>query len=174
LTAGLRRQHRVERPRGNRSPIELVHLILHQRDQGRDDDRDARQKHGWELVAQRLAGPCRHHGQHVASAEHGVDDACLALPKVVMAETRAHLAAPIKFSREAPALGLPYSVARSPLRRLAPLRWLARDARSFSREASPLGLPDSVARSPLRRLAPLRWLARDARSFSREASPLGL
>src|SRR4029453_155559 len=61
--------------------------------------------------------------------------------------------------RGASPLGLPSTVARSALPRLAPLRWLA-SLRSLARSgASPLGLPYTVARSALPRLAPLRWLA---------------
>src|SRR5205085_3934244 len=105
--------------------------------------------------------------------------------------------------RGASPLGLPYTRSRSPLRgstdahralsnvegrRLAPIAWLARGARSHGvceiasrliRGASPLGLPYTRARSPLRgsadahralsnvegrRLAPIAWLARGARS----------
>src|SRR4029453_12195683 len=56
----------------------------------------------------------------------------------------------------------PTPLARSPLRRLAPLRWLARAARSLCPAASPLALPHTLARSALRRLAPLPWLPRAA------------
>src|SRR3954453_21011590 len=72
--------------------------------------------------------------------------------------------------RGASPLGLPCTLSRSPLRRLPPFAWLARDAPSH--EASPLGLPSTLSRSPLRRLPPFAWLARDAPSH--EASPLGL
>src|SRR5262249_26692698 len=53
----------------------------------------------------------------------------LSLPKSLMTKTRAHLRVHVVIRGALP-LGLPDSVARSPLRRLAPLRWLVRDAHS--------------------------------------------
>ncbi|HEX5473197.1 MAG TPA: hypothetical protein VFX12_00935, partial [Vicinamibacterales bacterium] len=61
-------------------------------------------------------------------------------------------------NRGASPLGLPYTLARSPRRRLAPAAWLARGARSPADSCQPLGLPYTLARSPRRRLAPAAWL----------------
>ena len=78
--------------------------------------------------------------------------------------------------RGASPLGLPYTRPRAPLRRRAPVAWLARGslapwnerqvyemASSLIRGASPLGLPYTRPRAPLRRRAPVAWLARTAR-----------
>jgi copper homeostasis protein len=54
-------------------------------------------------------------------------------------------------NRGASPLGLPYTRARSPLRRLAPFPWLASLRSLAAAAASPLGLPYTRARSPLRR-----------------------
>src|SRR5918996_1571240 len=82
----------------------------------------------------------------------------------------------IILNRGASPLDLPYTLSRSPLRRLAPFAWLA-SLRSLasSQRASPLDLPYTLSRSPLRRLAPFAWLA-SLRSLasSQRASPLDL
>src|SRR5689334_9287497 len=81
--------------------------------------------------------------------------------------------------------GPPYRRPRSPLRRLAPVAWLARGARSRDAITAPspchrLYLPGGFAppdppyrrpRSPLRRLAPVAWLARGARSRDAITAP---
>src|SRR5262245_9618876 len=77
-------------------------------------------------------------------------------------------------------LGLPDTLSRAPLRRRAPLAWLARRARSrprrtgisetapsLMRPAFALRAPDTLCRAPLRRRARLAWLARRARSRPR-------
>ncbi len=69
-----------------------------------------------------------------------------------------------------PALELPYTRSRAPLRRRAPFAWLARGARIY-RGASPLELPDTRSRAPLRRRAPFAWLARGAHHLSRGFAP---
>ena len=46
---------------GDAELAQLVALVLHQRDQRRDDQRRAGQEQGGELVAERLAGAGRHH-----------------------------------------------------------------------------------------------------------------
>jgi hypothetical protein len=53
--------------RGHAPGAQRIHLILHQRDQRRDHQRHAAalgQDHRWHLVAQRFAGPGRHHRDH--------------------------------------------------------------------------------------------------------------
>ena len=57
---------------GMRKLPKLADLILHERDQRRDHDREPVPKQRWQLVAERLAAAGRHHGQRVAAlAEHG-------------------------------------------------------------------------------------------------------
>ena len=61
------------------SSRELVALVLHQRDQRRDDERDAGQQERGQLVAQRLARAGRHHRERRAARQHVRDDGFLAL-----------------------------------------------------------------------------------------------
>ena len=63
-----------------------VHLILHQRDQGGDDDGRARLHQRGELEAERLAAARRHHDNRVAPREDALDDLALALAESVEAE----------------------------------------------------------------------------------------
>ena len=79
--------------------------------------------------------------------------------------------------RGASPLGLPYTRPRAPLRRRAPVAWLARTARSLlgtsvrfmrwllvlSEGLRPSDSPYTRPRAPLRRRAPVAWLARTAR-----------
>src|SRR5947207_15466814 len=58
---------------------------------------------------------------------HANRDEVLALDELLGLSIRNHLPNVI---RGASPLGLPYTLSRSPLRRLAPFAWLARDARS--------------------------------------------
>ena len=62
------------------------HLILHQGDQRRNDQREPRQHQRGDLVAQRFAAAGGHHGQGVPTAEHGVDDRLLPGTEGVVAE----------------------------------------------------------------------------------------
>ena len=55
------------------SSLELVVLILHQRDQRRHDERDAVELERGQLVAQRLAGAGRHDRERVDAGEHVAD-----------------------------------------------------------------------------------------------------
>jgi hypothetical protein len=64
--------------------LERVHLVLHQRDQGRDHEDRARQDAGGKLVGQRLPGPGGHDRDAVPPGQHGVDD--LALPRAELAK----------------------------------------------------------------------------------------
>ena len=65
---------------------QLVDLVLHQRDQGGDDDRGARQLGAGELIAERLAGAGGHDHQRVLAGEHRADDLLLPLPQSAEAE----------------------------------------------------------------------------------------
>jgi hypothetical protein len=58
--------------------LELVGLVLHQRDERRDHHRGAVEMHGGKLVAERLAGARRHDRQHVAPRENAFDHVALA------------------------------------------------------------------------------------------------
>jgi len=59
-------QARVQELRTDAELGQRGHLVLHQRDQWRDDDRRARAQQRRELVAQRLAAAGRHQHQRVA------------------------------------------------------------------------------------------------------------
>ncbi len=69
---------------------ELIDLILHQRDERRDDDGRAFQMQGRQLVAERLARARRHHRERVAPFEHGAYDLLLPGPHPRDAERPAH------------------------------------------------------------------------------------
>ncbi len=72
------RGERVER-RG-RDPLagELVHLVLHERDEGRNHEDRPVQKQGGQLVADRLARAGRHDGEQVPARERRAHDVFLA------------------------------------------------------------------------------------------------
>jgi hypothetical protein len=74
----LERQQRVQRRRPDAAPRQVINLILHQRDERRHHDRDARQQHRGQLEAERLAGSGRHHREHVAAVQHGAHERLLA------------------------------------------------------------------------------------------------
>ncbi len=50
------------------------HLILHQRDKRRDDQRQPRQNGCRQLVAERFALPCRHDRHDITPGQHGAND----------------------------------------------------------------------------------------------------
>jgi hypothetical protein len=66
--------------------LELVDLILHERDQGRDDDRGACQVQGGQLVAQGFPCSGRHDGQGVPAVQHRLHDLVLAVPQPLDSE----------------------------------------------------------------------------------------
>ena len=51
----VRREHRVERAGRYRTALELVDLILHQRDERRDDERRAWEEKRRQLIAERFS-----------------------------------------------------------------------------------------------------------------------
>ena len=61
----------VELRRTDPACAEAVHLVLHQRDEGRDDDGGATRAHGRGLVAERLAAAGGEHDERIASQEDG-------------------------------------------------------------------------------------------------------
>ena len=83
----VRRQGRVDDrgPLGDRRR-QLVDLVLHQRDERREDDGGAGEEHRRELVGQRLARARRHERKGVAPGEGAADDLFLSGPEVVEAE----------------------------------------------------------------------------------------
>ena len=63
-----------------------VDLVLHQRDEGGDDDRDAGTEQGGDLVAQRLAAAGGHDHQAIAAARDVPDDRFLLASKRAVSE----------------------------------------------------------------------------------------
>ena len=61
-----------------RDPLDRLHLVLHQRDQRRDDDREVGPHERRQLVAERLARAGRHDHQHVATVHRRLDRLALA------------------------------------------------------------------------------------------------
>jgi hypothetical protein len=84
-------QHRMQRAGPNSAAVQLVDLILHQRDERRDHERRARQHDRRQLIGERLARAGRHHGEHVVSAEDSLDDLLLPVPVFPVSEVRAQL-----------------------------------------------------------------------------------
>ena len=77
---------RIEgRGRDSTAP-KLRHLVMHQRDEGRDHDGEALTQEGRQLIAQRLAAAGRHDGEHVLAVQHGAHDLFLAGPEGAEAE----------------------------------------------------------------------------------------
>jgi len=60
----------MEGRRRNRAAIQIVDLILHQGDQRRRYERQARQPHGGQLKPDRLPGSRRHDGEQIAPLQH--------------------------------------------------------------------------------------------------------
>ncbi len=83
---------RIE-PRGlDPVPLQEVDLVLHQRDQRRDHDRQPAEEEGRKLVAEALAGPGRKDRERRSPGEERLDDPFLAGPEGVKTESfREHL-----------------------------------------------------------------------------------
>ena len=75
-----------ERDAAGRDPLERVDLVLHQRDERRDDERQVGPHQRRQLVAERLARAGWHHHQHVAAGDGGLDRLALAGPEPGEAE----------------------------------------------------------------------------------------
>ena len=71
---------------GDASQFQRRHLVLHQRHQRRNDDGEASPRQCGHLIAQRLARPRGHDGQHVAALKERGDDALLAGPEALVTE----------------------------------------------------------------------------------------
>ena len=63
-----------------------LHLVLHERDERRDDDAGARPDKRGDLVAQRLAAAGRHQDQRVAAPDDVLDDLLLLPAERLVAE----------------------------------------------------------------------------------------
>ena len=81
-----RRERRVDERGGDARFAQRFHLVLHQRDQRRDDDAGAGTDDRWDLVAQALAAAGGHQHQRVAAGDHVTDDLLLAAAKRRVAE----------------------------------------------------------------------------------------
>ena len=75
-----------ERHPPGRDPLHRLHLVLHQRHQRRDDQREVRAHQRRQLVAERLARARGHHHQHVAPGQARLDRLPLARPERLEAE----------------------------------------------------------------------------------------
>jgi hypothetical protein len=82
----LARLGRVDAIGGYAGEAQCLHLVLHERDKRRDDDRQAALHECGHLEAERLARAGRHDRQHVAAREQRVDHGQLARAEVVVAE----------------------------------------------------------------------------------------
>ncbi len=83
----VRRERGVDEGRRRRNlRRELVHLVLHQRDQRREDERGGGPQHRGELIRQRLAGAGRHERERVPAFHRGTDHVLLPWAEVVEAE----------------------------------------------------------------------------------------
>jgi hypothetical protein len=76
----------VDDPRVKAVPRKGIHLILHQRDEGGDDQHGAGQDAGRDLEGERLTRAGRHERDAVAPGEHGVDHRALPGAELAVAE----------------------------------------------------------------------------------------
>jgi hypothetical protein len=76
----------VEARGGNAVAPQLRHLVAHQRDERRYDNREPIAHQRRQLVAQRLAAARGHHGEHVVASQNRCDDFVLASPERGKAE----------------------------------------------------------------------------------------
>ena len=75
----------IERRRLHAGLSERRHLVFHQRDEGRDDEANARTDQRRDLVAERLASARRHQDEGVVSRDHMLDDVPLPAAEGVIA-----------------------------------------------------------------------------------------
>src|SRR5205814_103225 len=71
-------QAAVQRRRTHATLVRLVGLVLHERDERRNDQRGATQTERRYLIAERFAGAARHDGERVPSRQDVLDDLVLA------------------------------------------------------------------------------------------------
>ncbi len=83
------RQARVDEGCRDAVVLQQPHLILHERDQRRDHQRDAAAEDGRQLKAQRLAAAGGHDGQHIAACQRVSDDGFLPRAEAIETEPAA-------------------------------------------------------------------------------------
>ena len=83
-----RRKGAVDEPGGDAVGVQGVHLVLHQGDQGRDDQSEAVKDQGRQLVAEGLAAAGGHKHQAVPAGQDVPDDVRLQGAKAVVPEPR--------------------------------------------------------------------------------------
>jgi hypothetical protein len=81
-----RRLAGVDGPRVHPQLVELVRLVLHQRDERRHHDGQPRQQQRRQLVDERLPRPGRQHDQRVAPRQRGADGLLLSRAELVQRE----------------------------------------------------------------------------------------
>ena len=81
-----RGQRAVDEAHRQTQRLKLIHLVLHQGDQRRDDQRQAIQGQGGQLVAEALSPAGRHHAQTILPGQDGRDDFLLPLAERIQAE----------------------------------------------------------------------------------------
>ena len=79
-------QRRIQERRSDAGLAQRADLVLHQRDQRRDDDADAVAHESRNLIAQRLAAARRHQHERVLPRHGGSDDRFLLAAKIGVAE----------------------------------------------------------------------------------------
>src|SRR6185503_11022097 len=102
-----RRQRAVHGGRVDAAVLELVGLVLHERDERRHDDRGAAHLQRRQLIAERLAGARRHDGERVAPGEHALDHLALPRPQAPQLERAPQDVAPLHEGRCGKALKMP-------------------------------------------------------------------
>ena len=85
----------VKRRRRDLSLLQAGDLILHQRDERRDDQGQPGQEGRRQLIAERLALPGRHDRHRIAPSQHCANDLLLARPKLRKPELFAELSSQI-------------------------------------------------------------------------------
>jgi hypothetical protein len=102
----------IHLPRPDAERPQLVGLVLHQRDQRRDDNCDTRQVQRGQLITERFACAGRHDGDRVAAVHDRADDVLLSRPELVQPERSAHQLFDGTKRRAAHAAGTARSVPR--------------------------------------------------------------
>jgi len=86
--AGLGRiERRVEKCRAHSRRLELIHLVLHQRDERGNHDRQALADQRRELVTKAFSGTGRQDGHRIPAVERGFHDFALQRAELVVAES---------------------------------------------------------------------------------------
>ncbi len=99
VPTGIARQERMKGGCADAAPVQLVHLVLHQRNQRRDDNRRAGQEEGGQLKAERFTGTGRHDREDVVPLDHGAHEIFLTGTKRRVAEKALKIREQIDHSR---------------------------------------------------------------------------